>query len=96
MDRYSPGLHASVGLIVGTVVGYGVGYEVVGAGVGMAKQLPEWPFRPFVHWPAGQATHIAYSSVLWYLPEGQCKQVIWPVQALYWPEAHDSQEAPED
>jgi hypothetical protein len=88
---------AAVGLAVGAAVGAAVGVWVgladgaavgaaVGAGVGIAWQT-EAPATAAVQPPRGQSWHRWYAALSWYLPAGQWKQLVWPVQAAYWPAA---------
>jgi hypothetical protein len=41
-----------------------------------------------VHSPAAQRWHRWYEAVSWYLPDGQCSQVMAPIQAAYLPTSH--------
>ena len=77
---------ASVGLGVGASVGAPVG-PAVGAAVGTAEQVV-CPCAPPVHVPGPQPRHCAYAPATWYLPDGQCSQLVRPVHAVYFPVAH--------
>ena len=90
------GVGAAVGVWVGTVVGVEVGCAVgpyvgcrvgsaVGDGVGEAEGVPmhlEADCRPMVHVPGSHVWHTWYPVLSWYLPLGQWKQFVAPIQAL--------------
>ena len=85
------GVGAKVGLGVGVKLGAGVGDKVglgvgvaVGAGVGAAVGMASHsvlPSRLFVHVVAAHRWHKPYFFWSWYLPVGQWKQLVLPVQA---------------
>ena len=85
------GVGAGVGDAVGAAVGDALGFADgagVGAVVGMIAHhiCPVWPA---VHIVALQSWHMWYLILSWYLPDGQWKQFVWPVHALYLPAAHE-------
>jgi hypothetical protein len=77
------GVGVKVGLGVGLTVGLGVGFGV-GAAVGIATHSVS-PSASAVHVVAAQSWHSWYFFFSWYLPVGQWKQLVWPVQAAYLP-----------
>jgi hypothetical protein len=79
----------AVGALVGVSVGLAVGFAV-GVGVGTMMQSA-WPVEPAVHWPVAQSWHVAYFTRYWYVPDGQWTQLLWPVQAAYWPALQSKQ-----
>ena len=84
----------SVGSAVGADVGSAVGEEV-GCGVGTAPQLLR-DSRPAVQLPARQSWHRWYAVLSWYLPDGQCRQLCWPSEAVNFPAAQSRHELPEE
>jgi len=81
---------ATVGTADGNAVGEVVGWVVgtaVGNAVGISTQ-PSRPSCPSVHCPAEQAVHEEKSLCryallkVWYLPDGQWAQFVWPTHAL--------------
>jgi hypothetical protein len=94
------GVGVAVGAGDGLKLGPGVGLKVglalglaVGAAVGMEAHA-ERACAPSVHVPAAQPWHRWYSSLSWYLPDGQWKQLVLPTHALYCPVAHGLQLSP--
>jgi hypothetical protein len=73
----------AVGALVGVSVGLAVGFAV-GLGVGTTRQAVS-PMMPSVHVPDKHSWHSWYFTRSWYLPDGQWKQLVWPVQAAYLP-----------
>ena len=90
VSLYVPGVHATVGDVVGALVG-----ALVGAVVGMAAHSVQRSL-PAVHVPLAQVWHQWYLVLSWYLPDGQWKQLVLAVHALYVPAAHLWQELPEE
>ena len=99
-NRYLPGTHASVGEDVGCAVGYAegttvgtaVGY-VVGAAVGTDTHTVA-PNSPFVHRPTMHASQRSYTPASWYLPDGQCSQLVFATAVATAPDAQALHEPP--
>ena len=83
----------SVGVKVGTLVGALVG-DGVGCGVGIGTHFVRPVTEPSVHCPGAHSSHSWYSVAFWYLPDGQCKQVVELVPAANWPAAQFLHEPP--
>ena len=82
-DEVGAFVGVAVGEWVGALVGVLVGDEVgtaVGDGVGMTTHSV-LRSSPSVHSPVAQPWHRWYPFLSWYLPDGQPKQLVWPVQA---------------